>query len=83
MTVPRISDVKIKGDLLLDVVFDDGAVKEFDVAPYVRDFETFKPLENSTLFKTVHVDVGGMGLVWNSAIDLSRYDVWELGVDVR
>lgn len=82
MNVPKIIDVKPQKDMVLDVVFADGQVKRLDIKPYTQTFSIFKQLENPALFDRAKVDVGGMGIVWNDQIDLSRYDAWEFGVSV-
>ncbi len=80
MVVPKIIKVTPKDDLILDVDFENGATKKLDIKPYVDTFEPFKALTNPILFNSAKVDVGGMGIVWNENIDLSRYDAWEFGV---
>lgn len=82
MTVPTIVKVIPKEGLRLDVTFSDGQTKELDITPYLDTFEPFKALQNPALFNAVKVDTGGMGIVWNDRIDLSRYDAWELGVSM-
>ena len=82
MVVPKIIDVKTKSPLLLDVTFENGDIKELDLKQYVEEFAQFRELENPNLFSRAHVDVGGMGIVWKERIDLSRYDIWSLGIDI-
>lgn len=80
MTVPKIVRVTPQNDMLLDVVFEGGKIRELDVKPYLESFEAFRELTNPALFRAARVDVGGMGIVWNDRIDLSRYDAWEFGI---
>lgn len=67
---------------MLDVTFDDGTVKRMDMKPYLCEFEQFDALNDKKLFDSVHVDVGGCGLVWNEYADLSRYDIWDYGITI-
>lgn len=78
--IPKILKIQPLDDLNLLVTFDNNTVKTFDVKPYLKDFEAFKPLTNEKLFRQAKVDVGGFGIVWNDDIDIDRYDVWEFGV---
>lgn len=80
MNVPKIIGVIPKNDLLLEIAFEGGQTKQLDIKPYMDVFEPFKELKNPALFNAVKVDSGGMGIVWNERIDLSRYDAWEFGV---
>ncbi len=80
MQVPKIIDVKPCGEMMLNVTFDGGTIKKLDIKPYIAEFDAFRQLKNPALFNSVRVDVGGMGIVWNEQIDLSRYDAWEFGV---
>ena len=80
MQVPKIIGVVPQADYGLDITFDGGIVKRLDIKPYIAEFKPFERLKNVALFNSVKVDVGGMGIVWNEQIDLSRYDAWEFGV---
>lgn len=80
MEVPRIVEIKPKDGMILVAKFESGQIKEIDIKPYLEIFEPFKQLLNPALFNSVKVDCGGMGVVWNENIDLSRYDIWEYGV---
>ena len=79
MNIPKIVSVEPKNDMLLAVKFENGQIKKIDIKPYLNFFEPFKQLCNPALFNNVKVDSGGMGVVWNEQIDLSRYDIWEYG----
>lgn len=79
MVVPKIVKVTSKADMVLDVTFENGEMRELDIKPYLTEFEPFRELENPALFGSARVDVGGMGIVWNDRVDLSRYDAWEFG----
>lgn len=80
MQVPKIIGVAPRADYVLDITFDGGVVKRLDIKPYMSEFKPFEQLKNTALFNSVKADVGGMGIVWNEQIDLSRYDAWEFGV---
>ncbi len=77
--VPRIKRVIPLPDFHLETEFLDGTIKEFDVHPYIQDFEMFRPIKNVTFFNTVRVIDSGFAVAWNEEIDIDRYDIWELG----
>ncbi|MDE5562641.1 MAG: DUF2442 domain-containing protein [Clostridiales bacterium] len=80
MQVPKIIGVVPQADYGLEITFDGGIVKRLDIKPYIAEFAPFAQLKNAALFNAVKVDIGGMGIVRNDQIDLSRYDAWEFGV---
>ena len=43
----------------------------------------FAPLKNPSFFKDFRIEAGGYGLVWNEDIDISEYELWENGVNLK
>jgi hypothetical protein len=35
-----------------------------------------------SFFNALHIANGGYGVIWNDAIDLSKYELWVNGVEV-
>ena len=56
---PRIKDVTPNDDYTLNLVFDNGEEKVFDVAPYL-DKGIFKELKALDLFKSVKPVLGSI-----------------------
>ena len=76
----KVKEVYPLPDMRLSVIFANGATKVYDVAPLLSRFDAFKMLQDSHVFGSVEVDVGGYGIVWNDDIDLSCDELWENGV---
>ena len=81
MEVPRIIEVKPIDDMQLIVCFDGDIKKIYDVKKLFHIFPIFKELEDSNLFNSVKVEIGGIAIIWNENIDLSRYEIWNNGED--
>lgn len=79
----RIKSVKPLENYIIESVFLDGTVKQYDmrkvypVYPQFKDFETIEGL-----FEQVQVDEGGYGISWNDELDLNANDIWEDGLEV-
>lgn len=63
----RIISVKPLEMKKVEVVFSDGVIGVFDVAPYIRS-DFFKRLEDADYFKQVRIFFGGIG--WPEGQDL-------------
>jgi Protein of unknown function (DUF2442) len=79
---PRILSVKALPAKRLEITFYNGIVKEYDCNPVIKRPEFFL-LRDEGFFKSVKVDSGGYGISWNDDIDLSEYEVWKNGIEVR
>ena len=53
----KVVAVKANDDYTLDLKFNDGSVKRFDVKPYLK-YEVFKELKDLTYFKQVKLAFG-------------------------
>jgi hypothetical protein len=65
---PNITDVKPQDDYQIQLTFDNGEVRIFDMKPYI-DKGFFKQLQDKNYFKTVkpHFD----SIQWANGQDLS------------
>lgn len=78
----KITQVEALSDYILRVSFQNGKTKYYNVAPLFSKWEAFEELrDNPSLFKSVKVDDGGYGIVWNDSLDLECNDLWEYGFD--
>jgi hypothetical protein len=66
----------------LRLTFDNGVIKEVDLAPYLRG-EIFKPLKNLAYFKTVKVNPDLDTITWENGADLSPDFLYEIGQAVK
>ena len=76
--IPRIKNVKTKGQTKLSVIFENGVEKIYDCARLLCR-QQFNQLTNLAFFRAVRVDPGGYGISWNDDIDLSEYELWTNG----
>ena len=81
----KIIDVKALDDFILDVDFSDGTKKYYDVKQLFDRFpDMFYPFkDNPAIFKNVKIDCGGCGVSWNKDIDISEFELFENGVDLK
>ena len=79
----RLASVAPAGGLTLEATFADGTVKRYDVEPLFSRWKAFEALRDVPgLFRSVHVDAGGYGVVWNDELDLECEEIWNNGVSV-
>ncbi len=66
--LPRVTDVRVLRDRVIEVTFDDGLVREHDVA-HLAD-GVFAPLRDDTFFDRVFVDHELGTVTWPGELDL-------------
>ena len=76
-----VRDVKYMSDYKLQLKFEDGAVREVDLARHL-DGEVFEPLRDPNRFRTVRVDNELDTIVWDNGADMSPDFLYEIGVPV-
>ncbi len=74
-TYPKIRNVSPKPGKTLLVTFDNGDRKVYDCTPLLEN-EVFRPLKEDAIFRCVHADSHGYGVVWNDDIDLAESEIW-------
>lgn len=79
---PRIINVESEQGKKLVVTFNNGIKKLYDCSPLLKS-DTFSPLINDVLFKSVHVDKHGYGVIWSDDLDLSESELWINGTTVE
>jgi hypothetical protein len=75
-----ITDVRANDDWTLDVSFNDGAERHFDIKPLLT-CEAFGPLQNLRIFKPVRN--GGSFVEWENEADLSADTLYLEGVTTK
>ena len=76
----KVKEARPLNDLKLDVLFTNGIHKIYDVKKAMSYYEPFKELEdNPYLFKQAKVDCGGCAVCWNEDIDVTEWELWEMG----
>ena len=77
----RIKEVESKENFMIEAVFFNGQIVQYDVKSIFLVFPQFQMLEdNQELFKNVKVDQGGYGISWNDELDLDAETIWEDGI---
>lgn len=80
----KIKSIGLVGETTLIAQFEDGICKEYDVKQIIKKFPSFEKLINDReLFKKVHVEGSGFGIVWNDEFDLSCNEIWDNGTSVK
>ncbi len=64
---PKAIDVKPLEDYMLELVFDNGEKKIFDVKPYLK-YKPFEKLKDINEFKTVKI--AGLSIEWKNGEDI-------------
>jgi hypothetical protein len=76
---PKVIKIKINSQQhSLIVLFDNGIVKEVDFKEKLQD-DFYSDLKSRILFEQAQVDSGGYGVSWNDDIDISEYELWNMG----
>ena len=80
----KVKAVNALPDYRLSVQFAEGVTKIYDVKPLFSVWNSFKALQKYyELFRSVRVDQGGYGIVWNDELDLSCEELFENGETVK
>lgn len=64
---PKAIDVKPLKNYILEITFDNGEKKQFDVKPYLK-FKPFENLKDEKNFKKVRV--AGLSIEWENGADI-------------
>ena len=75
----KVIAVTANNDYSLNLTFSDGAIKLFDVKPYL-DYEVCRELKDLNYFKQVRVDFGTV--VWPHDQDISPETLYIEGVPI-
>lgn len=82
MSTPKILKIEIDSQQYkITVLFDNGVTKKIDFKEKLQD-DFYSDLKNKFLFEQAQIDTGGYGLSWNDEIDISEYELWNMG-DVK
>ncbi|MEM9886895.1 MAG: DUF2442 domain-containing protein [Bacteroidota bacterium] len=79
MNYPTVKYVYPLSNYRLFLIFDNGDIKIYDFKSRSKG-APFEVLGDEQLFQSVHIEVGGYGVVWNDDLDLSEYELWKNGV---
>ena len=75
----KVKSVNVLENMLLEVEFENGTCKIYNLRQLLGRRPEFARLEESSFIKNVVVDAGGYGVSWNEDIDISCNELWENG----
>lgn len=79
MLRPTALKVSVKSNYLLDIEFDNGEIKEFDVKPYIKG-EWYRKLEDINYFSSVYPD--GFSIAWPDGQDICPDELYTLSTSL-
>lgn len=71
-------DVRFQENTVLDVVFQDGQIKRYDMSVLFDKYPQLKELEDRALFVSGKL-MGGYGIIWNDDLDIEVETIYEDG----
>jgi hypothetical protein len=82
MFSPKIIKIKpVVDEYVLLVLFENKITKKVDIGNKLSE-EFYCDLEKKYLFGQAKVYVGGYGVSWNDDIDISEFELWNIGIEV-
>ena len=78
----KATDLKFEKGTTIEVTFQDGYVKQYDIASLFEKYPQLEALKNRRLFLSGKL-VGKYGIIWNDELDLEVETVYEEGITVR
>ncbi len=78
----KATDMRFLEGTALEVVFQDGKVKRYDMASLFGKYPQLRMLENRELFLSGRL-MGAYGIMWNDDLDIETETIYEDGVTVR
>ncbi len=73
-------DLKFSDGTSLEVTFDDGSVKIYDVKTLFSKYPQLQALENRSLFLQGKL-IGNYGIIWNDELDVETETIYNDGMD--
>ncbi len=78
----RAIDLQFRDGTTIELAFQDGLVKRYDMADMFEDYPQLKALQNRDLFIRGKLN-GFYGVVWNDKLDIDAETVYEYGKTIR
>ena len=60
---------------------NDGITKEVDMLEKLND-KFYFDIKDKNLFEKVQIDTGGYGISWNDDVDMSEFELWNIGNEI-
>ncbi len=81
-TYPRVTSVMPLTGKRLQVTFAGGKIKIYDCKGLLAD-DVFRPLVSEAVFRNVHINPAGYGIIWSDEIDLAESELWLNGKEAE
>ena len=78
----KATDMKFLEGTAMEVMFQDGKVKHYDLASLFDKYPQLRALEDRDLFLSGRL-LGAYGIMWNDELDIEAETIYEDGVTVR
>lgn len=78
----RATNVEFKTGTVLEVSFQTGEVKEYDMAQLFSKYPQLKELKKRSLFCSGKL-AGSYGIIWNEELDIETETIYQDGKTVR
>lgn len=75
-------DLKLLEGTAMEVTFQDGVVKRYDMSALFSKYPQLKALQDRSLFLSAKM-VGAYGIVWNDDLDIETETIYEGGKTVH
>ncbi len=75
-------DLKLLDGTALELSFQDGSVKRYDMSALFPKYPQLKALEDRELFLSAKL-MGSYGIMWNDELDIEAETIYEDGETVR
>ena len=77
----KVIGVKPLEDYRIEVTFECGTIKNYNVLPLFTKWDFFCALRDEPgLFGLVGIEPGGYAISWNEELDLSSEELWNNGI---
>ena len=74
-------DLKFKADTLLEVAFQTGEIKQYDMSVLFEKYPQLEALKDRKLFTSGKL-IGSYGIIWNDELDIEVETIYEEGTTV-
>ena len=81
MLCPKITDVKPLDGYKIQLTYETGEVKLFDVLPYMSG-KWYEELYNNGYFKSVHLISNGQGIEWENGQDIAPHELYDMSITI-
>lgn len=78
----KAMNLEFKEGTTLEVTFQSGEVKQYDIASLFTKYPILKALKDRSLFTSGKL-MGPYGIVWNDDLDIEAETIYEDGTTIR